>query len=90
MSLESRYRELERSKEELLVEKGSTINRLAMELEEAQNRVATNHTPELKEKISQLLVERNTARMQIKDMAVCLCFYLVHITLCKDIDEFMS
>lgn len=72
MSLESRYRDLERSKEELLVEKGSTINRLAMELEEAQNRVAANQTPELKEKISQLVVERNTARMQTKDMAVSL------------------
>lgn len=61
---------MERLKENLLVEKGAIINKLAMELEEAQNRISNNDNKDLKDKISRLTTERNTAHFQIKEFAV--------------------
>lgn len=62
--------EKDREKEEILIEKGATINRLANELEAAQNRLLSGETPRLKEKVSQLTTERNTAREQVKELGV--------------------
>lgn len=58
---------MERLKENLLVEKGSIINKLAIELEEAHNRIPNN---ELKEKISQLTIEKNSGKYQMKELGV--------------------
>ncbi|XP_077294635.1 uncharacterized protein LOC143917111 [Arctopsyche grandis] len=69
LAFEKRYIDMERLKEDLLVEKGGTINKLAFELEEAQNRLTNNDHVELKDRISNLTIERNTARLQVKELA---------------------
>lgn len=62
--------EKDREKEEILIEKGGTINRLAGELEAAQNRLVSGEGARLKEKVLQLTTERNTAREQVKELGV--------------------
>lgn len=62
--------EKDREKEELLIEKGGTINRLASELEAAQSRLASGETARLKERLAQLLTERNAAKEQVKELGV--------------------
>lgn len=62
--------ERDREKEEILIEKGGTINRLASELEAAQSRLVSGETARLKEKIAQLTSERNTHRDQVKELGV--------------------
>ncbi|VVC90109.1 unnamed protein product [Leptidea sinapis] len=66
--LEKRYRDSVREKEEILEEKSAKINRLANELETAQNKLVSGETSKLKEKVFQLTSERNTAREQVKDL----------------------
>lgn len=66
--LEKRCKERDREKEEIIIEKGATINRLANELEAAQSRLVNGETSRLKEKVSQLTSERNTAKEQIKEL----------------------
>ncbi|XP_035453203.2 myosin-11 [Spodoptera frugiperda] len=67
-TLERRCMEKDREKEDILIEKGATINRLASELEAAQSRLVNGETTKLKEKVSQLTTERNAAREQVKEM----------------------
>ncbi|XP_022834016.1 paramyosin [Spodoptera litura] len=67
-ALERRCMEKDREKEDILIEKGTTINRLASELEAAQSRLVNGETTKLKEKVSQLTTERNAAREQVKEM----------------------
>lgn len=62
--------EKDREKEEILIEKGGTINRLANELEVAQSRLVSGEGARLKEKVLQLTTERNTAREQVKELGV--------------------
>lgn len=62
--------EKDREKEDILIEKGATINRLASELEAAQSRLVNGETTRLKEKVSQLTTERNAAREQVKELGV--------------------
>ncbi|CAH2095338.1 unnamed protein product [Euphydryas editha] len=66
--LEKRCMEREREKEEILIEKGATINRLASELEAAQSRLVSGETARLKEKVLQLTSEKNAAREQVKEL----------------------
>ncbi|KPJ21255.1 hypothetical protein RR48_00128, partial [Papilio machaon] len=66
--LEKRCMEKDREKEEILIEKGGTINRLASELEAAQSRLVSGESARLKEKVLQLTTERNTAREQVKEL----------------------
>nr|XP_032529500.1 uncharacterized protein LOC116779353 [Danaus plexippus plexippus] len=61
--LEKRCMERDREKEDILIDKGATINRLAAELQEAQKKLLNGDSTRLKEKILQLTTERNTARM---------------------------
>ncbi|KAM3961122.1 LOW QUALITY PROTEIN: chromosome segregation ATPase asterless [Aphomia sociella] len=67
-TLERRCMERDREKEEILIEKGGTINRLASELEAAQSRLVSGESARLKEKVSQLTSERNAAREQVKEL----------------------
>ncbi|KAJ8711754.1 hypothetical protein PYW08_008708 [Mythimna loreyi] len=67
-TLERRCMEKDREKEDILIEKGATINRLAGELEAAQSRLVSGETSRLKEKVSQLTTERNAAREQVKEL----------------------
>ncbi|XP_063896974.1 myosin-6 [Helicoverpa armigera] len=67
-TLERKCMEKDREKEDILIEKGGTINRLASELEAAQSRLVNGETTRLKEKVSQLTTERNAAREQVKEM----------------------
>ncbi|XP_023951401.2 putative leucine-rich repeat-containing protein DDB_G0290503 [Bicyclus anynana] len=64
--LEKRCMERDREKEEILIDKGATINRLANELEVAQSRLVNGETAQLKDKLLQLTSDRNTAREQVK------------------------
>ncbi|OWR41620.1 hypothetical protein KGM_204970 [Danaus plexippus plexippus] len=66
--LEKRCMERDREKEDILIDKGATINRLAAELQEAQKKLLNGDSTRLKEKILQLTTERNTARMQVKEL----------------------
>ncbi|GBP36145.1 Centrosomal protein of 152 kDa [Eumeta japonica] len=66
--LEQRCLEKDRTKEELLIEKGAKINRLASELEAAQNRLVSGESAKLKERVSQLTSERNMAKDQVKEL----------------------
>ena len=68
--LEKRCKERDREKEEILVEKGATINRLASELDAAQKRLLNGESNRLKEKVLQLTTERNAAREQVKELGV--------------------
>lgn len=63
--------EKDREKEDILIEKGATINRLASELEAAQSRLGSGEMSRLKEKVSQLTTERNAAKEQVKELGVC-------------------
>ncbi|XP_075984478.1 uncharacterized protein LOC142982064 [Anticarsia gemmatalis] len=67
-TLERRCMEKDREKEDILIEKGATINRLASELESAQSRLVSGETSRLKEKVSQLTTERNAAKEQVKEL----------------------
>ncbi|KAJ0172223.1 hypothetical protein K1T71_012196 [Dendrolimus kikuchii] len=67
-ALERRCMERDKEKEEILIEKGATINRLANELETAQRRLVSGETTKLKEKVSQLTTERNAAKEQVKEL----------------------
>lgn len=62
--------ERDREKEEIIIEKGATINRLATELEAAQSRLVSGETSRLKERASQLTLERNAAKEQVKELGV--------------------
>lgn len=62
--------EKDREKEDILIDKGATINRLASELEAAQNRLMSGETSRLKEKVLQLTTERNAAKEQVKELGV--------------------
>lgn len=62
--------ERDREKEEILIEKGATINRLAGELEAAQSRLLSGEPARLKEKVAQLTAERSAAREQVKELGV--------------------
>lgn len=62
--------ERDREKEEILIEKVATINRLANELEVAQKKLVSGETSKLKEKVSQLTTERNAAKEQVKELGV--------------------
>ncbi|CAH0731881.1 unnamed protein product, partial [Brenthis ino] len=66
--LEKRCKERDREKEEILIEKGATINRLANELDAAQKRLLNGESARLKEKVLQLTTERNAAREQVKEL----------------------
>lgn len=67
--------EKDREKEDILIDKGATINRLASELEAAQNRLMSGETSRLKEKVLQLTTERNAAKEQVKELGVSIIFY---------------
>lgn len=67
-TLERRCMEKDREKEEILIDKGTTINRLAGELEAAQMRLVSGETARLKEKVAQLTSERNVAKEQVKEL----------------------
>ncbi|KOB76571.1 Uncharacterized protein OBRU01_06006 [Operophtera brumata] len=56
----------DKEKEDILVEKGATINRLARELEAAQSRLVGGETVRLKERAAQLCAERNAAKEQME------------------------
>lgn len=78
--------EKDREKEDILIEKGATINRLASELEAAQSRLVNGETTKLKEKVSQLTTERNAAREQVKEMGVSFPLFAISIRKkCKEI-----
>ena len=68
--LEKRCKERDREKEEILIEKGATINRLASELDAAQKRLLNGESNRPKEKVLQLTTERNAAREQVKELGV--------------------
>lgn len=74
--LEKRCLEKDRDKEDILIEKGATINRLASELEAAQSRLVSGETAKLKEKVSQLTSERNASREQVKELGVRYLFLI--------------
>lgn len=74
--LEKRCLEKDRDKEDILIEKGATINRLASELEAAQNRLVSGETAKLKEKVLQLTSERNSSREQVKELGVSYLLYI--------------
>ncbi|XP_028176619.1 centrosomal protein of 152 kDa-like [Ostrinia furnacalis] len=82
--LDRRCMERDREKEEILIEKGGTINRLASELEAAQSRLVSGETARLKEKVSQLTGERNTAREQVKELGSKLEVTAHELVLCRN------
>ncbi|XP_012550342.2 myosin-11 isoform X2 [Bombyx mori] len=82
--LEKRCMENVREKEEMLIEKGSTINRLASELEVAQSRLLNGDTARLKEKVLQLTTERNTAKEQIKELGSKLQLTAQELVICRN------
>ncbi|CAB3233435.1 unnamed protein product [Arctia plantaginis] len=67
-ALERRCMEKDREREDVLIDKGATINRLASELEAAQSRLVSGETPRLMEKVVQLTTERNAAKEQVKEL----------------------
>lgn len=71
--------EKDREKEDILIDKGATINRLASELEAAQNRLMSGETSRLKEKVLQLTTERNAAKEQVKELGVSSFFFYSRI-----------
>ncbi|KAI8437618.1 hypothetical protein MSG28_011877 [Choristoneura fumiferana] len=83
-TLEKRCMEKDREKEELLIEKGGTINRLASELEAAQSRLASGETARLKERVAQLLTERNAAKEQVKELGSKLEVTAHELVLCRN------
>ncbi|XP_026761573.2 centrosomal protein of 152 kDa [Galleria mellonella] len=83
-TLERRCMERDREKEEILIEKGATINRLAGELEAAQSRLVSGETARLKERVSQLTGERNTAREQVKELGSKLEVTAHELVLCRN------
>ncbi|XP_013166273.1 PREDICTED: centrosomal protein of 152 kDa-like [Papilio xuthus] len=82
--LEKRCMEKDREKEEILIEKGGTINRLASELEAAQSRLVSGESARLKEKVLQLTTERNTAREQVKELGSKLELTAHELVLCRN------
>lgn len=68
--MERRCADMERAREDILVEKGGVINRLAAELEAAQARLAGGDTVKLKEKLAMANLDRNTAKQQSKELAM--------------------
>ncbi|XP_061728224.1 GRIP and coiled-coil domain-containing protein 2-like [Cydia pomonella] len=82
--LEKRCLEKDKEKEELLIDKGATINRLASELEAAQNRLVNGETARLKEKVAQLSSERNAAREQVKELGTKLEVTAHELVLCRN------
>ncbi|CAH2054469.1 unnamed protein product, partial [Iphiclides podalirius] len=82
--LEKRCMEKDREKEEILIEKGGTINRLASELEAAQSRLVSGESARLKEKVQQLITERNTAREQVKELGSKLELTAHELVLCRN------
>ncbi|CAK1593904.1 unnamed protein product [Parnassius mnemosyne] len=82
--LEKRCKEKDREKEEVLIEKGSTINRLASELKAAQSRLVSGESARLKEKVLQLTTERNTAREQVKELGSKLELTAHELVLCRN------
>ncbi|CAK1545587.1 unnamed protein product [Leptosia nina] len=82
--LEKRCMERDREKEEILIEKGATINRLASELEAAQSRLVSGETARLKEKVNQLTSERNTSREQVKELGSKLERTTQELVLCRN------
>ncbi|XP_013186245.2 protein Hook homolog 3 [Amyelois transitella] len=83
-TLERRCMDRDREKEELLIEKGATINRLAAELEAAQTRLVSGESARLKEKVSQLTTERNAAREQVKELGSKLEVTAHELVLCRN------
>ncbi|XP_063380221.1 myosin-9-like [Cydia fagiglandana] len=82
--LEKRCLEKDKEKEELLIDKGATINRLASELEAAQSRLVNGETARLKEKVAQLSSERNVAREQVKELGSKLEVTAHELVLCRN------
>ncbi|XP_049885424.1 girdin [Pectinophora gossypiella] len=82
--LEKRCLEKDREKEDILIEKGATINRLASELEVAQSRLVSGEINKLKEKVSQLATERNAAREQVKELGSKLEITAHELVLCRN------
>ncbi|CAG4965992.1 unnamed protein product [Parnassius apollo] len=82
--LEKRCKDKDREKEDILIEKGSTINRLASELEAAQSRLVSGESARLKEKVFQLTTERNTAREQVKELGSKLELTAHELVLCRN------
>ncbi|KAL0819009.1 hypothetical protein ABMA28_008294 [Loxostege sticticalis] len=82
--LERRCMERDREKEEILIEKGGTINRLASELEAAQSRLVSGEAARLKEKVAQLTSERNIAREQVKELGSKLEVTAHELVLCRN------
>ncbi|KAJ2954789.1 hypothetical protein O0L34_g3094 [Tuta absoluta] len=82
--LEKRCLEKDREKEEILIEKGATINRLAGELEAAQSRLVSGETAKLKEKVPQLTSERNAAKEQVKELGSKLEVTAHELVLCRN------
>ncbi|XP_068619613.1 putative leucine-rich repeat-containing protein DDB_G0290503 [Battus philenor] len=81
--LEKRCMEKDREKEDILIEKGATINRLASELEAAQSRFVSGESARLKEKVLQLTTDRNTAREQVKELGSKLELTAHELVLCR-------
>ncbi|XP_063375076.1 myosin-9 isoform X2 [Cydia amplana] len=82
--LEKRCLEKDQEKEELLIDKGATINRLASELEAAQSRLVNGESARLKEKVAQLSSERNAAREQVKELGSKLEVTAHELVLCRN------
>ncbi|XP_047537466.1 putative leucine-rich repeat-containing protein DDB_G0290503 [Vanessa atalanta] len=82
--LEKRCMERDREKEEILIEKGATINRLASELEAAQSRLVSGESARLKEKVLQLTSERNAAREQVKELGSKLEVTAQELVMCRN------
>ncbi|KAG6456124.1 hypothetical protein O3G_MSEX009579 [Manduca sexta] len=83
-TLERRGMERDREKEQILVEKGAMINRLANELEAAQSRLVSGETARLKERVSQLTTERNAAKEQVKELGTKLEVTAHELVLCRN------
>ncbi|XP_045504125.1 intracellular protein transport protein USO1 [Colias croceus] len=82
--LEKRCMERDREKENILIEKGATINRLAKELEAAQSRLVNGESVRLKERINQLTSERNASREQVKELGSKLEVTAHELVLCRN------
>ncbi|CAG9793262.1 unnamed protein product [Diatraea saccharalis] len=82
--LERRCKDIEREKEEIVVEKSALVNRLVNELESAQKKLVSGETAKLKEKVSQLTVERNTAKEQVKELGSKLEITAHELVLCRN------
>ncbi|XP_072933382.1 uncharacterized protein [Epargyreus clarus] len=82
--LEKRCMERDKEKEEILIDKGATINRLASELEAAQSRLMNGETTRLKEKVLQLTSERGAAREQVKELGSKLEITAHELVLCRN------